>query len=250
VTKRRLSTNKRGGFSVAIAVVMAMIVVVSLVQNILIWNHTITATDYARMNEHIDIKTIHIEDGTLDIEVMNAGDEITHLVSLWVNQTRYRIDLHLNSGESIAGVGSELTISPLPNNESIQLISVITARGNAAITEYTPPGPENPPPWWNEATYPVIIDPVESSIEGINLHLDAFNRFGEDIDIDLIVCTRVTAGTTSSKVQVINVDWTIPSEDNSVIDVLVDISVLNGDGLRVELVSSHNWIVGAYFFLF
>jgi hypothetical protein len=204
------------------------------------------------MSELIEIEAMTINDGTLDIEVMNTGDEITHLVAIWVNQTRYRIDVHLNSGESKSGIGSELTISPLPNNESVQLISVITARGNAAIMEYKPPGPDNPPPWWDESAYPILIDPINSYVNRAsqNLHLHVFNRFGEDITIDLIVCTRVTAGATSSKVEVINVDWTVPSEETGIIDVLVDNAVLLGDGLRVELVSSHNWIVGAYFFLF
>ena len=67
----------------------------------------------------------------------------------------------------------------------------------------------------------------------------------------MIVCTRiVTDSPASSKVHIISVKWTLPGEIISSIEVEVDASVLTGSGLRVELVSDHNWVVGCYIFLY
>jgi hypothetical protein len=230
-----------------------MIVVVSLVQNIFIWEQTITAADRIRMNEHVAIDTIQIAEGQLDLTVTNTGEEIAHLIAIWVNQTRYSIDWYLNSGETKAGIGLELALSPTPHNASEQLISVVTARGNADYKTYYPPSPENPPQWWQESGYPLVVLPAESSIDQTTntLSLTVWNRFENTIEVDLLICTRVdVAGTSSSKVLVVPVDWVIESENRGHIETVLENAVISGNGLRIELVSSHNWVVGAYVFLY
>jgi hypothetical protein len=250
---RRFVRNTRGSAAIPVAVIMAMIVVVSLVQNIFIWEQTITAADRIRMNEHIDIDTINIADGQIDLKVTNTGEEIAHVVAIWINQTRYPVDWYLNSGESKSDIGLELTLSSPLHNASEQLISVITARGNAAHETYYPPSPENPPPWWQESGYPLVVLPAESAVDPITntLSLAVWNRFDSAIEVDLLICTRVdVAGTSSSKVLVVPVDWLIESENRGYIEAVLENAVISGNGLRIELVSSHNWVVGAYVFLY
>jgi hypothetical protein len=60
----------------------------------------------------------------------------------------------------------------------------------------------------------------------------------------------VVGTSSSSKVQVVNVDWQLPRGDISSLEETLDNAVTNGDGLRVELVLTHSWVVGTYIFIF
>jgi hypothetical protein len=230
---------------------MAMIVVVSLVQYIFVWNQTLMDKDRERIDESITIASIRIEGGQLSATLINTGEGIAHIVGLWVNKTRYDQSFYLNAGESKTEVGSNLTLIPQPNDESEQLITIVTKRGNAATKTYSLLSLETPPAWWEESSQPIVVLPENSSLDGNTLYLEVYNRYFETIDVDLIVCTRIVVGTSSSsKVQVVNVDWQVPSKEISNLEETLDNAVTNGDGLRVELVSSHNWVVGTYIFIY
>ncbi|UCH02784.1 MAG: hypothetical protein JSV20_03080 [Candidatus Bathyarchaeota archaeon] len=133
----KLRENKKGGTSLAIAIIMALVVLSAFIQNIVIWGQTLAAEDTDRLNEQIDIEAVYFLDGQLNIMVRNTGEVTAHLVALWINDTRYMINYYLNVEESVIGIGEDLIFAPMPNMNSNQIVTVFTERGNSGTTTYT-----------------------------------------------------------------------------------------------------------------
>jgi hypothetical protein len=133
----KVRENKKGGVSLAIALVMALVVLSAFVQNIVIWGQALAVEDNDRLNEQVDIEAIYFMDGQLNIMARNTGEVAAHLVALWVNDTRYEIDYHLNIEESATDIGNDLVFVPMPNTSSNQIVTLFTERGTSGTTTYT-----------------------------------------------------------------------------------------------------------------
>ena len=58
---KRLVKNRRGHGGVAIAVVLAVIFIISIFQNVILWGETINTEEWVRTNEHITIEAIYFD---------------------------------------------------------------------------------------------------------------------------------------------------------------------------------------------
>jgi len=120
--------------------------------------------DWERENEKIAIPALSIDAGTLNIAVSNVGGVTAHLVQMWITkfksignydpvwQTQYAIDTYISPGETIPNYGSSgkfikiivtttVTTTVLNSltsfdSSSHYIVKIVTARGNAAISEY------------------------------------------------------------------------------------------------------------------
>jgi hypothetical protein len=135
--------NQRGYGGVAVAIVMAMIVVVSLIQNVVIWGETLTTEEWAQTNEHVSIQAIYFDQGyNLILEVKNVGAVQTHLIAAWVEPIdplkpikRYVIDHYVEIQETE-------TVVLLDSGQLLDIfedcrVTVFTDKGNSAYRKYS-----------------------------------------------------------------------------------------------------------------
>ncbi|UCH02990.1 MAG: hypothetical protein JSV20_04225, partial [Candidatus Bathyarchaeota archaeon] len=82
-----------------LSICMAMLVVVSLVQNVFLWGRTLSAEEWAHTNEHVSIDAMYFDlEYNLILEVTNVGSVQTHLVEPLDPQKtimRYPVDQYL-----------------------------------------------------------------------------------------------------------------------------------------------------------
>lgn len=138
---KKLRRNHRGGASVAIAITIAMIVVISVVNNIIVWGQVLNAEERAMLDERLSIVHVYFDlDDTLCVDMKNTGPVSAHLISLWLNETRYALDVYIDAEASKTLKMSTLD-PPLTLND-IFTVKACTRRGNIVITTYSP----DPPP--------------------------------------------------------------------------------------------------------
>jgi len=257
--------NRRGGVSVAIAVMMAMVIAALFINKITIWGQVLEREDKDRFNEVIEISSIQfIEDETkLIVGVRNTGSVTAHIVTVYIkpldptmSTTRYGmdkgIDIYIDPGVTKQVIPEDLVLDPEVDLFDDFVVSVHTERGNSNSKTYTlettPPYPE----WFSESALPLVILPEESSVtkKSMALDLTIWNRVNVEIKVDMLICTQIILDTSKSpKIQIINVDYTCEAGDKLNIKEIAS-SLTGGDGIRIELVSSHNWVVGQFVFLF
>jgi hypothetical protein len=130
----------------AIAVIMAMVLVVSFVQNVVIREQVLRAEDNNRLNEMVAIETVFFNtDGNLTIDIVNTGGVPTHLIGLWVyNLTVYdrtELDHYLDVQHSYS---IEVNVDHLAfDADDVFIVKTITERGNVYSQTYSldpPPG--------------------------------------------------------------------------------------------------------------
>jgi len=135
---RKIKQNKKGSTALAIAVVMAMAIVIPIITNIVYWEQALAAEDRNLLNEQI--KIVFVGFGTeaeLHIHVKNVGTLTAHLVSIWINHTRYPIDRYLKVGEVITDLGKEYQLDPsFDPRYDVFPVSVFTERGSSDTTMY------------------------------------------------------------------------------------------------------------------
>lgn len=153
---RRLKRNRKGGASVAIALIMAMIVVISFVNNIILWGYVMSAEDRDRLNERIEIEVVQFTPlNVFEVEVRNIGSVTTHIVAVYLEP--------LESGEEIrygldSGIDFYLGLDEVKNVWPRELfpkfgmlddfvVTVLTERGNSDSKIYTY---ETSPPYMPE----------------------------------------------------------------------------------------------------
>lgn len=130
LASKKFIRNQNGGAVVAISLLMALVVLSAFVQNIIIWGQALAAEENDRVNEQIDIEAIYFVEEQLNVDIRNTGEVAVHLVALWINDTRYEIDYHLNIEESTIGIGNDLILTPIPQASKLQIVTVYTERGN------------------------------------------------------------------------------------------------------------------------
>lgn len=262
---RRLMRNRRGGVSVAIAVMMAMVIAALFINKITIWGQVLEREDKDRFNEVIEISSIQfIEDETkLIVEVRNTGSVTAHIVTVYIKPidpmmitTRYGmeegIDIYIDPGATKQVIPETLELHPIVYPYDDFVISVHTERGNSNSKTYTletsPPYPE----WFAESANPLVILPEESSLNKKgDLDLTIWNRANVDIELNLLVTTSITVGNNppAPKIQILNIDYICKAGQK--LNILTDVEIQQGaNGARIELVSSHSWVVGQYVFIF
>lgn len=142
-TLKRLYRSRKGGASVAIAVIMAMIVASYFIQNIMVWGGTMSSVDRDRLNEKIEITKISFRSGpVLAVQVQNTGTVIAHIVRLYLEPaTSNPIIKQISSAEKLP---SYLDVQELDTIETSDLtddyndesddfvVTVVTERGNFA----------------------------------------------------------------------------------------------------------------------
>jgi hypothetical protein len=142
---RSFIQHQRGGVSVAIALLMALVVVVSLVQNIYMWNQSVSAEDRNRLKESLAIDHVYFNvNMDLVVNVRNTGSVDTHLVAVWieprtvVNETlRVGADAYMDVDhvQDIIIDATELSASIKITGTFI--VTVFTERGTAVAQAYT-----------------------------------------------------------------------------------------------------------------
>jgi hypothetical protein len=265
--------DRKGGASVAIAVMMAMIIAVSFIQNILIWGQVVASEDKERFDETIEISQIYfVYNGTgseIDIVVIveNTGSVTAHIVALYIepfdpafDTVRYGvedgIDFYLDPAATKDVLPAETFINimdPKMDPYDDFIVSVHTERGNSISKPYrletSPPLPE----WFAESANPLVFLPGASEVEYGNttLTMSIWNKANIDINVSqIIVTTIVLSGGASPKVQVIECNYTSISGEQLVMIEEVPSTYVNTDGIRIELVSDHNWVVGQFVYIF
>jgi hypothetical protein len=139
----RLVKNRRGHGGVAIAVVLAVIFIISIFQNVILWGETINTEEWVRTNEHISIEAIYFDsEYNLVIEVMNVGAVRSHLVAVWVEPMdpqksvqRYLIDQYVEVQDT------EVVVLP-DSGQMLDIfeefrVTVLTEGGNSAYSRYS-----------------------------------------------------------------------------------------------------------------
>lgn len=130
---KRFLRNKKGGVSVAIAILMSTIILFSVVANVFIWEMALREEDIKRGKEELEIQHIYMNDNDFCIEIQNVGSITTHLVGLWINETRYSIDYYLNA-EDKETIIETLSLDP----ESTLEVTIVTEKGNLVSETYSP----------------------------------------------------------------------------------------------------------------
>lgn len=140
---KRLVMNRRGHGGVAIAVILAVIFIISIFQNVIFWGETINTEEWVRTNEHITIEAIYFDsEYNLVIEVMNVGAVRSHLVAVWVQPLdpkktvkRYVIDQYVEVRDTAVVV--------LPDSDQMLdifeefRVTVLTEGGNSGYSRYS-----------------------------------------------------------------------------------------------------------------
>jgi len=137
--------KRRGGASVAIAIMMAMIIVTSFVSNILIWNNRLNIEEEERLAEKFTIKSVFLSNQSnlfqVNVVVENSGGVLLRLVSLYINTTRYRIDVLLDPVRTTT-ISQNLTSNPeIDNYEVIFDVTLTSERGSIIYYSYVPEPP-------------------------------------------------------------------------------------------------------------
>ena len=264
---RRLMRNRRGGVSVAIAVMMAMVIAALFINKITIWGQVLEREDKDRFNEVIEISSIQfIEDETkLIVGVRNTGSVTAHIVTVYIkpldptmSTTRYGmdkgIDIYIDPGVTKQVIPESLDLFPEMDPYDDYIVSVHTERGNSNSKTYTletsPPYPE----WFAESANPLVIMAEESSLERIGSHkanctIIIWNKSNVNIILKLIVNTNIiTNAPSSAKIEIVFVGIVCPAAEKTRISTLVELAGA-ADGTRIELVSDKNWVVGEFVFI-
>ena len=123
----------RRGVSNVIVFVLGLVIIVTIVVNVFLWNYEMNQLDWERMREEVEVVDVS-QKGRVStcFTFKNKGALTTHLVSLWIIDStihrRYDIDLIINSGETLSYVRSDIH---LPKGQ--YMVKVVTERGNIAI---------------------------------------------------------------------------------------------------------------------
>jgi hypothetical protein len=137
--------DQRGGVSVAIALLLVLSVVVSLVQNVYMWNQHVSAEDRDRLKESITIDNVYFDvNMDLVVNVRNTGSVDTHLVAVWlesltvINETlRVGADAYLDVDQVHDLIIDQTELSASSKITGDFIVSVFTERGNIVATAYT-----------------------------------------------------------------------------------------------------------------
>ena len=155
---RSVVRRHRGGISTAIAIPLAMIVIVSLVQNIYVGNQYITDDNRERLQEYLSIEQIYFDvNENLVVSVRNTGAVDARLVAVWVEPTTSPNETQRFTVSRLIGsdLTQDLTIDHATLNALVSFtddfsVTVVTERGNLVTETYTfiepsPVGYNNPP---------------------------------------------------------------------------------------------------------
>ena len=155
---RSVVRSRRGGISTAVAILLAMIVVVSLVQNIYIGNQYVSAEDRERLQEYLAIEQIYFDvNENLVVSVRNTGAVDSQLVAVWVDPTtstnetqRFTVNKLVGSDQTQDVVIDHTSLNALVSITDGFSVTLFTERGNSVAETYTfiepsPVGYSNPP---------------------------------------------------------------------------------------------------------
>lgn len=131
----KLRHNRKGGISVAIAMIMAMVIVFSLVMNIFNWEQILRNEDSAKADESFQITNVHFDGSNLNITVQNSGLEVIHFTALWIDNNRTSINYFLNINQE--GTFSNTTKVNVTTNDIFKL-TLVSERGSLAEAQYVP----------------------------------------------------------------------------------------------------------------
>ena len=115
---------------------LGIVIIVTIVSNVFLWNYEMNQLDWERMREEVEVVDVsQSRKGGVSrtcFTFKNKGPLTTHLVSLWIIDStihrRYDIDLIINPGETLSYVRSDIH---LPKGQ--YMVKVVTERGNIAI---------------------------------------------------------------------------------------------------------------------
>jgi hypothetical protein len=140
---QNITKNQRGGVTVAIALMMAVVLFFVVIQSIFIWGQTLTAEETDRLHETVSIQQIYPNNSSeLVLQVKNTGGVNTRLVAVWVepstapNETqRVTIDEYVNI-EEVKEIVLDTSILNASSIIDLHTFTVVTERGNVASGEY------------------------------------------------------------------------------------------------------------------
>jgi len=142
---RSLIRSRRGGVSIAIAILMSLVVIVSLVQNIYIKNQYVTDEDRERLQENISIEYVFFDvNENLVISVRNTGAVDSKIVAVWVEPTnttsetkRFTFIKIIESDQTRNLVIENSTLNALVSMTDDFSVTVFSERGNLVSKTYT-----------------------------------------------------------------------------------------------------------------
>jgi len=97
--------------------------------------------DWERQNEAVEIESVSVVDGKLNLTVRNEGSVTAHVVSLWITERpatlhkSFPISCTVRPGETVTNVGQELEVQLSP--ERTYEVKLVTERGNIAVATYS-----------------------------------------------------------------------------------------------------------------
>jgi hypothetical protein len=123
---------------------MAIVVVVSLIQNIYMWNQSVSAEDRDRLKESIAIDHLYFNvNNDLIVNVRNTGSVDTHLVAVWIesltvaNETlRVITNEYVGTDQVKDIIIDETVLNPSVKITGQFIVTVFTERGNAVAEAY------------------------------------------------------------------------------------------------------------------
>jgi hypothetical protein len=141
----KLGRNRRGGATVAIAVVMSMVLVISFVQDILLYDQVMRTEDRDRLNEQIEIEKVWFDVGyKLHVDVRNVGSVPARIIALWIKPdhpaketARYKLGLYLGVEELKDVLPDDLVLDPPLSMLEEFTVTAFTERGNSGSSDYS-----------------------------------------------------------------------------------------------------------------
>jgi len=119
-----------------IAVVLSLVILVTIVSNVVLWNYTLSQADWQRSQEDIKILSATSVNNGTEFVFQNQGSVTSQLVSLWIDNStqhsQFDLNLFIDTGERLS---VDLNGVNLSNGS---LVKVVTARGNVAVYSTTP----------------------------------------------------------------------------------------------------------------
>ena len=243
---------------------MSLTITILFISGTFIWQvqsqSQVNALDTSRMDEtYLVTPTFsynkEAETYSAIVNVRNTGLVPIKLVQAWIidadNNDHKHIDISYHLEVDAAIYISEIyeLIESLTYQfdltTTLYHFKIVTERGNLASSKLMPSAAF-------QSNWPAIIIPDASYIKkqgnDINIHLEVWNRLDEELNITLIVMSRLGHGAEHS--ELIHVNWTLPQGVISIEDFRGESKKVYqvGSTSFIEIADSDGTIVSSYYF--
>jgi len=244
---------------------MSLTITILFISGTFIWQvqsqSQVNALDTSRMDEtYLVTPTFsyneEAETYSAIVNVRNTGLVPIKLVQAWIidadNNDHKHIDISYHLEVDAAIYISEIyeLIESLTYQfdltTTLYHFKIVTERGNLASSKLMPSAAF-------QSNWPAIIIPDASYIKkqgnDINIHLEVWNRLDEELNITLIVMSRLGHGAEHS--ELIHVNWTLPQGVISIEDFRGESKKVYQEGSTcfIEIADCDGTIVSSYYFI-